>query len=71
MRKQKKKAIEEQSKDPQYLPPSLKTEIVDAFNAVLDSKLEQLAARLESMMTAKIQELEDKFNNIQSEVEKR
>ena len=70
LRKQQKKGIEEQSKDPQNLPPSLKTEIIDAFNAVLESKLEQLAARLESMMTAKIQELEGKFNNIQSEVEK-
>ena len=35
---------------------------------MLDTKLEQLASRLEDMMTAKIQELEEKFTNIQSEV---
>ena len=67
-RKLQKKAIEEQRNDPQCLSASLKSEITDAFNAVLGSKLEQLATRLESMMTAKIQELEEKFNNIQSEV---
>ena len=67
VRKLQKKALEEQRNEPRCLSASLKSEIMDARNAVIDSKP---AVRLESMMTAKIQELEDKFNNIQSEVKK-
>lgn len=70
MRKQPKPAVEEPNCDLANPSVSLKSEIMDAFNAVLDSKLDQLAARSECMMTAKIQELEQKFKNIQSEVKK-
>ena len=43
---------------------------MDAINAVLDTKLDQLAARIETMVTAKIEELERKFENVEDEVKK-
>ena len=65
MRKQLRKAIEEGSNDEVNSSDSLKSEIADVISAVLDTKLEGLVTRIESMMTAKIQELEAKFESIQ------
>ena len=36
-----------------------------AINAALDTKLDQLAARIENMVTSKIEELERKFENVE------
>ena len=43
---------------------------MDAINAALDSKLDQLATRIEAMVATKIEELERKFQNVQNEVKK-
>ena len=45
-------------------------EIIDGINAALDSKLDQLATRIEAMVATKIEELERKFQNVQNEVKK-
>ena len=62
-RKQAKKATEGKRNDRLEDPISLKSEIMDAINAALDSKLEQLARRIEAMVATKIEELEKKLHN--------
>lgn len=66
MRLQPKKVNEEHDDPVKYL----KSEIFDALNVVLDTRLNQLAERIESMVFTKIQELEEKFQNIDTEVKK-
>ena len=65
MRKQPK-VNEEHDDDP---VKSLKSEILDVLN-MLDTKLNQLAERIESIVSTKIQKLEEKFQNIDTEVKK-
>jgi len=43
---------------------------MDANNAALDSKLDQLATSIEALVATKIEELERKFQNAQNEVKK-
>lgn len=42
----------------------LKSEIVDAINSILDTKLQRMAACLEATMSSKIDELENKFQKV-------
>lgn len=60
-KKQARKAVEEGENGLSNASTALKSEIMDAFNAALDSKLDQLATRIEAMVTTKIEELERKF----------
>ena len=67
-KKQARKAVEEGENGSSNASTALKSEIMDAFNAALDSKLDQLATRIEAMVTTKIEELERKFQNVENEV---
>lgn len=43
---------------------------MEAINMVLNTKLDQLAARIETMVTTKIEEFKKKFQNVEDEVKK-
>ena len=69
-RKQPRQAAEAVSSGPSNASAASNSDIMDAINAALDSKLDQLATRIEAMVTSKIDELEKKFQNVEKEMEK-
>ena len=59
-KKQARQAVEEGENGSSNASTALKSEIMDALNAAHDSKLDQLATKIEAMVTRKIEELEKK-----------
>lgn len=70
LKKQPRQALEERDIGSSNASSAFNTEIMEAINAALDTKLDQLAARIETMVTTKIEELEKKFQNVEDEVKK-
>ena len=71
LKKQPKQAVEEGAIGSSNGSNAFNTEMMmAAINAALDTKLDQLAARIENMVTSKIEELERKFENVEDEVKK-
>ena len=70
LKKQPKQAVEEGAIGSSKGSNAFNTEMMAAINAALDTKLDQLAARIENMVTSKIEELERKFENVEDEVKK-
>ncbi|KAL9966828.1 hypothetical protein ACROYT_G024955 [Oculina patagonica] len=72
LKKQGRKAPEEEEEIvPITIPADIKSEIMISINAALDSKLDEMTARLEAAMTTKLTELETKFQKIlEGEIQK-
>ena len=71
LKKQPKQAVEEGAIGSSKGSNAFNTQMMmAAINAALDTKLDQLAARIENMVTLKIEELERKFENVEDEVKK-
>ena len=64
-----KQAVEDNCGGASSAFTTFNSEMMDAINAALDSKLDQLATRIEAMVSSKIAELETKFQSVQDEVQ--
>ena len=65
-----RQAVEEEDIGSSHASSAFNIEIMEAINAALDTKLDQLAARIENMVTTKVEELEKKLQNVEDEVKK-
>ena len=70
LKKQARQAVEEEDIGSSHASSAFNIEIMEAINAALDTKLDQLAARIENMVTTKVEELEKKLQNVEDEVKK-
>ena len=57
LKKQARQAVEEEDIGSSHASSAFNTEIMGAINAALDTKLDQLAARIENMVTTKLEEV--------------
>ena len=57
LKKQAKQAVEEGDIGSPHASSAFNTEFMEAINAALDTKLDQLAARIENMVTTKLEEV--------------
>jgi len=69
-KKQARQAIEEEASGSSSASSALNAEIIQAINTTLGTKLDQLASRIENMVTTKLGELEKKLQNTEVEVKK-
>lgn len=70
LKKLPRQAVEEGAIGTSQASSAFNSEMMAAINAALDMKLDQLVARIENMVTSKIEELERKFENVEDEVKK-